>query len=71
MGRSGSVYSLARPRRGKTWPGWNAIAPKHDAEFPQHPVARVRRVLAHVSATLVLSAHVKELPGFALPPSPD
>jgi hypothetical protein len=48
-------------------PGWNPDDPKHDAEFPEHPVARVRRVLDHVADTLVLADHARELPGFALP----
>ena len=51
-------------------PGWNPDDAKHDAEFPDHPVARVRRVLDHVTDTLVLADHVRELPGFALPPPP-
>ena len=50
-------------------PGWNPDDPKHDAEFPQHPVARVRRVLDHVTGSLVVAQEVRELPGFALPPS--
>ena len=51
-------------------PGWNPDDPKHDAEFPGHPVARVRRVLDHVTGSLVVAQEVTELPGFALPPSP-
>ena len=48
-------------------PGWNPDAPDYDAEFPDHPVARARRVLAHVAASLVVASEVRELPGFALP----
>lgn len=51
-------------------PGWNPDDPKHDAEFPQHPVARVRRVLDHVTGSLVVAREVRKLPGFALPPNP-
>ena len=32
-----------------TIPGWNPDDPKFDVEFPSHPVARVRRVLAHIT----------------------
>jgi hypothetical protein len=48
-------------------PGWNPDDPKHDAEFPHHPVARVRRVLEHVAATLTVAEDVRELPDFTLP----
>jgi hypothetical protein len=48
-------------------PGWDPDEPKHDAEFPDHPVARVRRVLDHVAGSLVVAGEVRELPGFALP----
>jgi hypothetical protein len=51
-------------------PGWEPDDPKHDAEFPDHPVARLRRVLDHVTGSLVVAAEVRELPGFALPRSP-
>ena len=48
-------------------PSWDPDAEKYDAEFPAHPVARARRVLAHVIGSLVVAAEVKKLPGFALP----
>jgi hypothetical protein len=48
-------------------PGWDPDDPKHDAEFPDHPVARVRRVLDHLAGSLVVAGEVRELPGFALP----
>ena len=48
-------------------PGWDPDAVKYDAEFPDHPVARTRRVLAHVAGSLVIVNDVRELPGFALP----
>ena len=51
-------------------PGWNPDDPKHDVEFPDHPVARARRVLDHVAGTLVVASDVRELPGFALPQEP-
>lgn len=48
-------------------PGWNPDDSKHDVEFPNHPVARVRRVLDHVAASLVIALAVRNLPSFALP----
>jgi hypothetical protein len=48
-------------------PGWNPDDPKHDAEFPDHPVARLRRVLDHLEGSLLVAAEVRQLPGFALP----
>jgi len=48
-------------------PGWNPDAESYDAEFPDHPVARARRVLTHVAASLVVADDVRELPGFPLP----
>jgi hypothetical protein len=47
-------------------PDWNPDHPKHDAEFPDHPVARVRRVFDQVARSLVVTGEVRELPGFAL-----
>ena len=47
---------------------WDPDAPRYDAEFPSHPVARVRRVLDHVEQSLVVTGEVRKLPGFALPP---
>jgi hypothetical protein len=47
--------------------GFDPDDPRHDAEFPDHPVARARRVLAHVNESLVVSAEVRARPGFALP----
>lgn len=48
-------------------PGFNVDDPKHDAEFPHYPVARVRRVLDHLAGSLVVTEEVRALPGFALP----
>jgi hypothetical protein len=50
-------------------PGWNPDDPKHDAAYPNHPVARVRRVLDHVAGSLVVAEDVRGLPGFPLPTS--
>ena len=46
--------------------GWDPDDPKHDAEFPDHPVARVRRVLDHVAGSLEIATAVRKLPGFAI-----
>jgi hypothetical protein len=48
-------------------PGWDPDAEEYDAEFPDHPVARARKVLTHVAASMVVAGDVRELPGFALP----
>lgn len=48
-------------------PGFDPDDPKHDAEFPDDPVARLRRVLDHLAGSLVVAAGVRLLPGFALP----
>lgn len=47
----------------------NLDDPSHDATFPDAPVARVRRVLAHLKRTVSISAGVKKLPRFSLPKS--
>jgi hypothetical protein len=51
-------------------PGWDPDAERHDAEFPGHPVARVRRVLRQVAGSLNIATEVWQLPGFPLPESP-
>jgi hypothetical protein len=48
-------------------PGWDPDDPRHDGEFPNHPVARARRVLDHMTGSLEVAAEVRVLPGFALP----
>src|SRR5262249_1454768 len=48
-------------------PGWDPDAERYDAEFPDHPVARARRVLAHVAGSLVVADEIRKLPGFSLP----
>jgi hypothetical protein len=48
-------------------PDWDPDAPEHDAEFPDHPVARARRVLDHIQRSLVIADEIRQLPGFALP----
>src|ERR1041385_5119570 len=48
-------------------PGWDPDDPKHDVEFPDHPIARARRLLDHVAGSLVVADEVRELPCFALP----
>ena len=48
-------------------PGFDVDDPKHDTEFPHDPVARARRVLDHLTGSLVVAAEVQQLPGFALP----
>ena len=40
-------------------PGWDPDDPKHDAQFPDHPVARLRRVIDHVAGSLAVAAEVR------------
>lgn len=48
-------------------PEWNPDDPQYDAEFPDHPVARVRRVLDQVAESLAVDESMRRFPGFALP----
>jgi hypothetical protein len=45
----------------------NADDPQYDAEFAQHPLSRVRRMLRRVEETATLSAEVRAAEAFALP----
>jgi hypothetical protein len=51
-------------------PGFDPDAAEHDAEFPHDPVARARRTLDHLAASLVIADGVRRLPGFGPPPRP-
>lgn len=48
-------------------PGWDPDDERHDAEFPDHPVARARRVLTRVVGSLTVGPEIRALPGFQLP----
>ena len=48
-------------------PGWNPDAEAFDAEFPNHPVSRARRVLDRVARSLTIEPAIAGLPGFPLP----
>jgi hypothetical protein len=48
-------------------PGWNPDDEKYDAEFPDHPVARTRRVMKHVAGSLLVAKAVMSMPRFPLP----
>ena len=48
-------------------PAWNPDAEAFDAEFPDHPVSRVRRVLDRVAHSLTIEPSIAGLPGFPLP----
>ncbi len=52
-------------------PGLDSDAERHDEEFPDHPVARARRVLDHVAQSLVVADDVRDLPNFVLPENRD
>jgi hypothetical protein len=51
-------------------PGWDPDAAGYDAEFPDHPVSRVRRALHRVGESLAVAPGVARLPGFPLPEVP-
>jgi hypothetical protein len=63
--RAGDVPSVTAGRM--ELPGWEPDAEQFDAEFPDHPVSRVRKVLRQVCASLIVEPGVASLPGFALP----
>ncbi len=44
--------------------------PKYDAEFPKHPLSRLRTVLRHIEKSLRLNSTVRQLPPFGLPEKP-
>lgn len=48
-------------------PGFDPDDPRHDADFPHDPIARLRRVIDHLIGSLVVAAEVRLLPVFALP----
>jgi hypothetical protein len=50
---------------------WSSDDEQHDADFPDHPVTRARRVLKRVEQSLVVDARIRGLPGFALPDPED
>jgi hypothetical protein len=70
LGESGGKLVEVGEDRQFRSPGWSPDDTKHDAEFPDHAVARVRRVLDHVTRSLAVAEEVRELPGFAPPPHP-
>jgi hypothetical protein len=47
--------------------GFSPDDPKFDAEFPKHPLSRLRTVLRHMEKSLRLDAAAKMLPPFGLP----
>jgi hypothetical protein len=53
--------------KGPFFRDWNPDSPEYDAEFPEHPVSRARRILEHVARTAVLDQAVSQLPKFGLP----
>jgi len=63
--QSGEVPSVSEGRMHL--PGWDPDAEGFDAGFPDHPVSRVRRVLRHVAASLMIEPAIARLPGFPLP----
>jgi hypothetical protein len=48
-------------------PDWHPDSEEFDAEFPGHPISRVRRVLQRVRDSLVIDEEVTSAAGFPLP----
>src|SRR5262249_19785129 len=55
---------------GLPFPDWNPDSAEHDAQFPDHPVSRARRLLQHVAKTATLDGAIAKMPPFALPGNP-
>jgi hypothetical protein len=47
---------------------WNPDDPQYDADFAQHPLSRLRRVLKQLEASAALDENVRRQPTFPLPP---
>lgn len=69
LSRGGPITRATAAGEPTLPPGWDPDDPAHDAEFPLHPVARARRILAHLERTLALHPRLAELPPFPLPTS--
>lgn len=54
---------------GPFLPNWNPDSPEYDKRFPDHPVSRLRRLLAAIKGTAKMDATVRTLPAFDLPES--
>jgi hypothetical protein len=63
--RAGEEPNFGKP--GEPFVGWNPDAPEHDAEFPAHPVSRLRRLLKGIEDSATLDAEIRQLPRFPLP----
>ncbi|MHC5043738.1 MAG: hypothetical protein ACYTGI_15330 [Planctomycetota bacterium] len=46
---------------------WNPDDERFDVQFPDHPVSRVRRVLAHLESSTKVAPEVRQRPRFPLP----
>jgi len=48
-------------------PNWNPDEERFDAEFPDHPASRARRVLHQIERSVQVDRAVRKLPAFPLP----
>ena len=48
-------------------PDWNPDSPEFDAEFPDHPISRARRVMEHLQATTQITDQLRGCTLFPLP----
>jgi hypothetical protein len=54
---------------GPFFPGWNPDSPEFDAQFPAHPISRLRALLTRIAASATLDKSIRRLPAFPLPPA--
>ena len=52
---------------GKIGGDWNPDDEQYDADFPQHPLTRLRILLAKFQTTCVIDSAIASLPAFPLP----
>jgi hypothetical protein len=63
--RSSGVISI--DSSGKITGEWNSDAEAHDADFPQHPLSKLRKLLGQIEATGEIDPATRSEPTFPLP----
>jgi hypothetical protein len=59
--------TMSLDAHGKITGGPDYDAAEHDAKFPQHPLSKLRRLLALIETTSVIDSATRNEPGFPLP----
>jgi hypothetical protein len=52
---------------GPIFPGWNPDLPEYDADFPTHPLSRLRRLVPRIVNSALLDEPVRRAPPLPLP----